>query len=74
MSTLGTAILTLMLQGEDEGGDALAAQLLDLLGDAAFERVGELMERRWALGDGGSEGASEGGGRRGLGREAKRVS
>jgi hypothetical protein len=29
------------------GPDEVAAQLLDLLGDAAFEAVGQLLERRW---------------------------
>jgi hypothetical protein len=34
-------------QSSGLGADELAAQLLDLLGDAAFEAVGQLLERRW---------------------------
>jgi hypothetical protein len=45
---LGQAVLTLLLTGvaTGQGPDEVAGGLLDLLGEAAFERVGELMERR----------------------------
>jgi hypothetical protein len=48
VDNLGTAVASLLLS-EAAGGseDALAAGVMDLLGDAGFEAAQELMERRW---------------------------
>jgi hypothetical protein len=54
---LALAVCTALAQAQHAGGgggggddgDALAAQLLDILGDSAFEKVAEVMERRREL-------------------------
>lgn len=45
VGTLGQAVCTLLVS-EHDSNDVMAAELLELLGDNAFEAVGELMDKR----------------------------
>ena len=61
VASTASAVAAALLGGG--GGDEVAAQLYDLLGDAAFEQLHSLMENRWGVTFMVSEGGGLSGGR-----------